>query len=903
MISLIQPSMSAGELTPSLYSRVDMELYRLGLAKAKNFTVSYHGGIERRPGTRFIGEAASNDSVVLIPFEFSTIQTYVIEFTDRKIRIIKDGGFITKGNSILEVVTPYLNDELSRISYTQSADVLSLFHRNHMIMQLKRFADDDWRLEGFENQKGPFDTINIEDTKTIYVSNQDGAVNITSTFDVFDQELVGQSLFLEQQTSGANATWVQRMAVGPGAKCYYAGNYYQATYATNNGTPAQTGDNPPVHLEGEEWDGPNQVLPDDNRKAVIGVKWRYLHSGFGIVRIDSVTGPRNATGTVISTIPDTIVGGDVAAKTWSFPDELIRRDYPISPTSSIIDDFTVTLEESGKDPVTINYGSEWVINFQSNIVTLLIDPGRDPQGGDPLEPRDVVIRQKSSTKSTYKWAFEVMSDSKGFPQCGTYYQQRFSFAGTKVLPQTLWMSRTDSFPDFSVSRPLLADDSMRFDVNSLQVNEITHMLPLNALLLFTSGGVWSINQGSNDVITPETPPNVRIQSYDGAAPIRPIVTGSNGLYVQTGGQVIRDIGFDFSSDSYIGVDLTVRSTHLFRDKTIVSWCYAKNPNKLIWVVFDDGTFACLTYMKEQQVWGWTSQETDGRVKWCAAIQEGVNDAVYFAVERDGVNFIERLSDIKYTREVDQFFVDSGLTYDGSSMGKTIKVTASDYGADNECTLTTEEDYFDTSMVGKFIKMGTSDSLALIEIDSVTDARTATGFIQIGVPDSLQDVFVTSWGLAVSKVTGLDHLEGKTVSTLCDGATGDQQVVNGGSITLDNPCVVIHAGLPMEALVKTLDLELSAPPESSRAKKKLINKVSVHVNRSSSFEAGSRLDALEYPRNRNEENYGFPPEDRNDVMEVNCDARWNDRGSIYIRQKEPTALNILAIIPDVSVSEM
>ena len=132
------------------------------------------------------------------------------------------------------------------------------------------------------------------------------------------------------------------------------------------------------------------------------------------------------------------------------------------------------------------------------------------------------------------------------------------------------------------------------------------------------------------------------------------------------------------------------------------------------------------------------------------------------VERDGVNYIERLSELFYKRPVDQFFVDSGLTYDGGSNGEVMTITASDYGSDNTCDLSTVGDYFDGSMVGKYIKLGDDDSLGLVQIDSVTDAKNAVGFIQIGIPEDFQGVPFTNWGLAVNEVTGLDHLEGKEV---------------------------------------------------------------------------------------------------------------------------------------------
>ena len=82
-ISWIQPSFAGGEIGPSLYGRIDMSKYQVALRKCDNFIVRQYGGVENRPGTRFVGEAKySNKKCRLIPFQFSTVQTYALEFGD-----------------------------------------------------------------------------------------------------------------------------------------------------------------------------------------------------------------------------------------------------------------------------------------------------------------------------------------------------------------------------------------------------------------------------------------------------------------------------------------------------------------------------------------------------------------------------------------------------------------------------------------------------------------------------------------------------------------------------------------------------------------------------------------------------------------------------------------------------
>ncbi|MFA6294458.1 MAG: hypothetical protein WC637_21890, partial [Victivallales bacterium] len=92
MPKIQQQSFTSGEISPSLYGRTDIEQYSAACALLKNFLFHPHGGISNRPGTEFVAEALGEG--VLKAFEYSITQTYVLEFTDQNIRIVKDGGLV-----------------------------------------------------------------------------------------------------------------------------------------------------------------------------------------------------------------------------------------------------------------------------------------------------------------------------------------------------------------------------------------------------------------------------------------------------------------------------------------------------------------------------------------------------------------------------------------------------------------------------------------------------------------------------------------------------------------------------------------------------------------------------------------------------------------------------------------
>ncbi len=118
-VSYIQPSFTGGELSPSLHARVDLAKYAVGLKTCRNFFVLSHGGVSNRSGTKFITEVKdSSKQVRLIPFEFNTEQTYILEMGNLYLRIIKDGGQITSGGSVVEITTPYVESDLFDLQET-----------------------------------------------------------------------------------------------------------------------------------------------------------------------------------------------------------------------------------------------------------------------------------------------------------------------------------------------------------------------------------------------------------------------------------------------------------------------------------------------------------------------------------------------------------------------------------------------------------------------------------------------------------------------------------------------------------------------------------------------------------------------------------------------------------------
>ena len=143
----IQTNFTAGQISPRLHGRVDINKYKNGVKTQKNAYSLPHGGVVRRGGTRYIANVkTSSKKVRLVRFEFSITQAYIIEFGDLYCRFYKDNGQITSGGSVVELATPYTEAQLFDLYFAQSADVLYVAHPTHYPRKITRTSDVSWSI-------------------------------------------------------------------------------------------------------------------------------------------------------------------------------------------------------------------------------------------------------------------------------------------------------------------------------------------------------------------------------------------------------------------------------------------------------------------------------------------------------------------------------------------------------------------------------------------------------------------------------------------------------------------------------------------------------------------------------------------------------------------------------------
>ena len=157
----LQPSFNNGEVSPLLYDRVDFQKFVSSVKSGKNMFVHAQGGMSNRAGTVMLAQA-KDEKVLLVPFEFSSTETYVIEFGNGYCRFFTANGQVVEtveegGETVqvpYEIVSPFTTNDLDKIRYCQSGDVMYIAWGGRPQI-LTRYGHTNWKFSNYDYKNGP----------------------------------------------------------------------------------------------------------------------------------------------------------------------------------------------------------------------------------------------------------------------------------------------------------------------------------------------------------------------------------------------------------------------------------------------------------------------------------------------------------------------------------------------------------------------------------------------------------------------------------------------------------------------------------------------------------------------------------------------------------------------------
>lgn len=876
----LQPSLNAGEFGPRMVARTDFAKYPLGCATLENMVPLPQGGATRRPGTMFVAETANSDARSrLIPFEFSTLQAYVIEAGEGAFRFFKDRGRID---------APAVGASVTNGDFT--SDIAGWDDRSSGGGAIGHDAVHgrlDLSATGGGGPAHAEQAVATGDTAALHIVRfrvagapgdvVDLRIGSSSTgAEIVEETGIGTGWHTRAFTSGVSPFFLQFRHVA--AKTVQIDDVGMVDGgAVEIGTPYDTG-----HIAALKFAQSADTMWICSETHPVYRLTRMSHYAWSLTEVLFSDGPWlsvNATSTTLQ--PGAASGTGVS--------------LTASATAGINGGAGFAVEDVGR-LVRLEHGAAW-----GHAVIVAV-----------ASPTAATIDIKSSfggTAAVSQWRLGSWSSATGYPRTTAFFEQRLAFAGSTAQPQTFWLSQSGDFenmrPD-NGSGEVEDDDSLDYTISADQVNAIRWLAPGQKLFIGTVGGEW-LAQSDGPILTP-TDIDVKRQTTYGTADIAPQLMRGRMLFLQRAGRKVLEFTFSLEIDNYQALDMTLLADHISTGG-FEEMAYQQELDSTLWCVRGDGQLCSLAYQPDQDVIGWSRHVLGGVYQGGAAEVESVS--VIPGVNEDELWLICKRTVAGQTRRFVELFaaswqtggnramaahVDAALCYDDPrvvtavSAASPVVVTVPAHGVAN----------------GDPVRFDGLKGMAEINGQTFTASNVSADTIELTHRETGEAINGTAFGVYIGggemrrlqKVfAGLDHLEGETVSVLADGAVQSPQQISGGVITLAEAAGTVIAGLPYTHVYESLKWEAGAVSGTAQGQTKRIHGVTMMLLDSLNARIGPRRGALRpvpFRTGADAMNTAVPLFTGEKYIEFDGDYATDTR--VVIEGDDPLPFTILAVAP-------
>ena len=567
-----------GEVSPSLISRTDSQVYQNSAQKVENFFLRAEGGIIKRMGLKNIYEfdTTVDTSKVqqhrIIPFIFSDDERYIVSLENLKIRVFRvDTSFnVTLAATVTQDTSsnalPITHDNIHELTYAQSGDTMFLAHNTFMVRKLVRTGLTSFQME----------------TKTF-----DG--NSANT-------LIHQPYF---GFASAGVTLDPSASSGTGITLTTSSAYFDITGSQSGGD-----------------------YPDSKH---VNVTLRYFGSEIKITSVQSAT---SATGTVFGNLKRRITADSFRTTEGVGTVEVTLVGHGLTAS----DAFTISNASSagGIAPSNLN-GSRTVAEvIDENKFTFTAGANATSAtagGGTP---------NIETHAPTTEFKEQSYSSLRGFPGAVAFHQNRLWYGGTLGQPDGIWGSKTGTFFNFDIGD---AEDNDALDLTTAigEINTIRHIISNKDLHVFTSTDEFIIPALQGQVTTP-TNASIERQTSFGSSFLRPYIYDGATVFVDSSGSMVREFIFTDAVNGYTGNSISTLSSHLIKtpvQMAMLSGAIGRAENYLF-IVDADGTLAVFNSNRVEKRAGYTQFTSQGSFHSVCVIDTHVYAVVKFD-KGDGTN--------------------------------------------------------------------------------------------------------------------------------------------------------------------------------------------------------------------------------------------------------------------------
>ena len=844
---------TAGELSPRLDGRTDLTKYAAGCSNLENLVIYPHGAAARRPGTTHVAEVTdSSKKTRLIPFEFSTTQTYILEFSNLKIRFFKDNGAILEGDKTITGITQANPAVVTSSSHGYSngdeikiTSVVGMTEVNN-----KRFLVAGVTTNTFELQDK--DSVDIDSSGyTAYSSagTANKVYTITSPYleaELFDIKFAQSADVMyithpnhevEKLSRTGHTSWTLADVD------FTNGPFIDVNTTATTLTPASAGVGTGVNITASAITGIN----DDQGWLATDVG-RQIHFNGGYAVITARTNSTVAVATITTAFTNT------------------------------------------------NAITAWYLGAFS-------DTTGHPSCVTFFEQRLVFAATLSNPQTVY------------FSKSGDYENMDANIGGTvaddDAIIYTIASNQVNAIRFMSATRTLIIGTAGgEFAVSG--GGDDSSVTPTNILIKkqTNNGGanVDAVAVGNATLFLQRAKRKIRELAYnfdvDGySSPDLTILAE----HVTSGG--ITQMAFQGEPLSIlwcVRADGELAALTYQREQEVVAWhrhIFGGRFGAATITVSDyaniaTGTRLLLTKSDGTTVTFTSTTGTAGTDEFKTETNNNTTaDNIYTAINAHADFTVANPAAAVVTVTETSPSPTGFLTI--KSVDDTTRLATTDQGkavCESVAVIPTDDSEYQVWVIVKRTVNGSTrryvEYLNIFDFDE-TD-NTSFNFLDSALSYS---------GTAATTFTGLDHLEGQTVAILADGATHPDKPVSSGSVVLDRSATNVKMGLAYHSILKTMRIDAGSQDGTSQGKTKRIYEITARLYQSVGVEIGpdlSNMERIPFRTSANPMDEGIPVFTGD--KEVEFRGNYDTDGYILVRQTQPLPFTILSLYPRLQTND-
>jgi hypothetical protein len=839
MVKVIQPNLAGGEVSDAIAARVDIDKYKTSVYKCENFFPQVHGGLTNRPGLQFIAEAKGTGTTRLIPFEFNTTQTYVLEFGDQYMRVFKDAGQVLDTSVSLTITGATAADPV--VITTSASHGLSDGESVYIT-----------GVAGMTQLNGRTFNITSLTATTFSIQNSAGADVDGSAYTAY--------------TSGGTADKVFELATP-----YVAADIFDLEYVQSADVMTIT--------------HPNYAPRDLTRTD---------HDAWTLSTITFA--PSQAAPTNVSV---TATGGSTTFTyaVTAVNEETLEESLPATGSSSTSKaagwDNTVTwVAAAGAGTYNIYREENGIYGFVGRAEgTSFNDDNIDPDGTD-TPPKS---RNPFNAAGDYPSTVGYHQQRRIFANTDND-TQKFFMSQTGNISNMSFSSPQKDDDAITVTIASRQVNEIRHFVSLSDLVILTsggEWLVEGIDGVITPGGIQVKPQsyyGSTN-LTPIVAGDIVIYMQPGQT-VRDLgYKYESDSYSGNDLSVLARHLFDYNSVSdWSFAQAPHNLIWCVRDDGIcLSLTYSREQNVFGWSRHTtQGDFKSVASIREG----------DDDFSYFI-VERTVNGSTMKYVERMQTR---DFTDIQDSFFVDSgLTLDNPVDISGYTNANPVVITtATAHGLTNGDTVdisgikvsdssTTRGWAYDTGLEGSGYTVANVTSTTF-ELQNNGSDVDGTSFSVYHSGGKVRE--------AVTSISGLWHLEGQSVVALGNGYVERNLTVSNGGITLQNKASRVHVGLPYTSEMQTLRIDNGNVLDTIQGRNKKISRLSIRFEQSLGGWYGPDLDHMREIKYGLPAQYGQTPSWITGDKDLTMSPSWNKDGQIVIQQRDPLPMTLLALIPDV-----